>query len=588
MEAVAIDLDAISAIGGASTAPFAEVYVRLTKLEHIHLVMEARSWKSLHQRAVGRLQQLQDSTRRFVVQLGEHAEQREAVWHATLALAQEASKQREAVLLTELDLAHAKVRDLQQRLFGRKSERSKGSSELRPQAGVKPASRGQRCGAPGHGRKMLAHLPERIETVGLDSPQCPACGQALADFPGTEDSEVLEIEVKAYRRLIRRRRYRPSCQCGCMPGIVSAPAPCRLIERGKFGISVWAGVLLDKYLYGRPSHRLLQDLGHHGLDMSPGTLTGALHTIAPMFAPAVDAMLAKLRSEQHWHADETRWAVFVPVDGKRGYRWYLWVYHSASVVHYVLDASRSAQVVEDELGEVACGIISCDRYSAYKKFARLHPKFLLAFCWAHQRRDFLELANAHPQLLAWATTWVDAIAQIYRRNDRRLSHPMGSPQYAEHDIALRRALQDMTEERAGALSQATLAEPALKVLRSMDRHWAGLLVFVDHPAVPMDNNIAERAHRTPVVGRKNFYGSGSLWSGQLAAAMYTLLMTVKLHKINPRTWLLAYLQACCDAGNRAPSDIRAFLPWAMTAPELAVMRACPKASSPALEGVDSS
>ena len=173
MEAVAIELDAIAAIGGASTAPFAEAYVRLTKLEHIQLVMEARSWKSLHQRAVGRLQQLQDSTRRFVVELGERAEQREAAWHATLALAQEASRQREAALLAELDEAHAKVRDLQQRLFGRKSERSKGASELRPQAGLKPASRGQRYGAPGHGRKMLAHLPERIETVGLDSPQCP-------------------------------------------------------------------------------------------------------------------------------------------------------------------------------------------------------------------------------------------------------------------------------------------------------------------------------------------------------------------------------------------------------------------------------
>jgi len=46
---------------------------------------------------------------------------------------------------------------------------------------------------------MLAHLPERIETVGLNSPQCPACGEALDEFPGTEDSEVLEIEVKAYR-----------------------------------------------------------------------------------------------------------------------------------------------------------------------------------------------------------------------------------------------------------------------------------------------------------------------------------------------------------------------------------------------------
>ena len=124
---------------------------------------------------------------------------------------------------------------------------------------------------------------------------------------------------------------------------------------------------------------MLQDLGHHGLDMSPGTSAGGLQALAPLFEPLAGAMLAKLRSEQHWHADETQWAVFVPVDGKVGHRWYLWDYHSASVVHYVLDPSRSAQVVEDELGEVAFGIISCDRYSAYKKFARLHPTFLLAF-----------------------------------------------------------------------------------------------------------------------------------------------------------------------------------------------------------------
>ena len=71
-------------------------------------------------------------------------------------------------------------------------------------------------------------------------------------------------------------------------------------------------------------------------------------------------MLAKLRSEQHWHANETRWAVFVPREGKVGHRGYLWVYHSPSVAHYVLDSPRSARVIEDELGEVACGIISCD------------------------------------------------------------------------------------------------------------------------------------------------------------------------------------------------------------------------------------
>ncbi len=133
----------------------------------------------------------------------------------------------------------------------------------------------------------------------------------------------------------------------------------------------------------------------------------------------------------------------------------------------------------------------------------------------------------------------------------------------------------MVSQRGTELADPKLAQPAAKVLQSMENHWAGLTVFVDHPWVPMDNNVAERAVRTPVVGRKNFYGSGSLWSGQLAATMYSLLMTAKLWKLNARTWLSAYLQACADAGNRAPPDINAFLPWAMDAERLAAMRACP-------------
>ena len=582
----------LEAVSQAQAVPFDSEYVTLTKREHIELVMDARYWRSQHERAVSRQLQREASYKRFVFELREHAGQREVRLRAEMALAQAQAEHRETALRGELDFAQAKVRDLQQRLFGRKSERSKGASEQQPGSAGQPVRCGQRRGAPGHGRKMLAHLLKRIQTTRLDAPQCPACGEALNEFPGIEDSEVLEIEVKAYRRVIRRQRYRPSCQCVCMPGIVTAPAPCRLIERGKFGVSVWATVLLDKYLYGRPSHRLLQDLGQHGLAMAPGTLAGGLQTLAPLFEPLEAAMLAKLRSEQHWHADETRWAVFVPVEGKIGQRWYLWVYHSPSVVHYVLDPSRSARVVEQELGEVACGIISCDRYSAYKKFARLHPTFVLAFCWAHQRRDFLELGNEYPPLLPWAMAWVDAIVQLYRLNEQRVLVLTGSAEYVMHDTALPEALNDMAQRRSKALSEATLCEPAAKVLRSMDRHWAGLMVFVDHPAVPMDNNAAERAHRTAVIGRKNFYGSGRQWSGQLMATMYTVLMTVKLCKLNPRTWLLAYLQACCAAGNRAPTELRALLPWTMTALELAAMRACPlgvvTADTPAIEGLDTS
>ena len=77
----------------------------------------------------------------------------------------------------------------------------------------------------------------------------------------------------------------------------------------------------------------------------------------------------------------------------------------------------------------------------------------------------------------------------------------------------------------------------------------------------MDNNTAERAQRGPVVGRKNYYGSGAVWAGRLAAMMFSLLQTLCLWQLNPRSWLTAYLTACAEAGGEVPEDVDRFLPW---------------------------
>ena len=97
---------------------------------------------------------------------------------------------------------------------------------------------------------------------------------------GTEDSEVLEIEVKAHKRRIHRKRYKPSCQCP-LPKIITAPGPAKLIPKGRYGVSVWVQILLDKYCFLRPTHRLLEDLRTYGLDLSLGTVTGGLKKLAP-------------------------------------------------------------------------------------------------------------------------------------------------------------------------------------------------------------------------------------------------------------------------------------------------------------------
>lgn len=535
-----------------SPKPFDREWVTLTKREHIELVMQAKQWKSLHERAVRRLE-LADKRHQF-------------------ELAQ--SRQREYRLKGELENAQAQIRDLRQRVFGAKTEQSNSINALTHSSGVVGRPRGQQRGRPGHGRTRLARLPAKVQELASQA-CCPRCGLGLVEFAGTQDAEVLEIEVKAYRRIVRRHRYRPRCRCGCLPGIVTAAPPAQLIARGKLGVSIWVEALLSKFIYGQPSRRLLQDWNDLGLNISQGTLTDGLRCLLPMFAPLVQAGLAQLRRGPHWHADETRWEVFEELDGKLGHRWYLWVFKSATVVCFVLDPSRSAKVPGATLQGVSQGILSVDRYAAYRKFVRQTPGVSLSICWAHQRRDFLRLANDHPALWDWAMGWVEQIAQLYRLHALRREHYDSATDQATFiasDRQLRELIGSMDIGCQTSVSDEQLAAPARKVLRTMRAYWPGLVLFLDHPWLDLDNNAAERALRPAVVGRKNFYGSGSQWSGQLAATMMSLLNTVKLWGLNPRLWLTSYLQASAQAGGRAPDDWARFVPWQMDERQLAAMR----------------
>ena len=176
-------------------------------------------------------------------------------------------------------------------------------------------------------------------------------------------------------------------------------------------------------------------------------------------------------------------------------------------------------------------------------------------------RDFVGVGKSWSELTPWALSWLRRIRHVYQVNRERLPHPLGSAKFQEQDALLRQAVEAMRGQAAEELSDPQLRQPCRKVLESLQAHWTGLLRFVDDPRIPMDNNASERAGRGPAVARKNFYGSGSLWSGQLAAAMFSLLATLTHWKLNPRLWLTWYLESCASAGGKAPEDIQPFLPW---------------------------
>jgi transposase len=481
--------------------------------------------------------------------------------------------EREALLKAEIERLHALVRLREQQLFGRKTETAAATEPAVPRATPTDLPtrrpRGQQPGKPGPKRRDYSHLPAVPEDHELPPEQCRCarCGQPFDDFPGTEDAIILEVDVRAHRRVIRRRRYRPTCSCAAHPGIVTAPPPPRLIPKSILGISIWVNLLLDKYLFYRPTYRLLADWATLGLDLSLGTVTDGLRHLVPLFEPVYEALVRRSQMQSLWHADETRWLVFVILEGKVGYRWYLWVFHSAEVVVFVLAAGRSHDVPEEHFGPVeGRGILVVDRYKAYQAIDKVKSGLIvLAFCWAHVRRDFLSLARSWPDQEGWALDWVAQIGTLYHLNDERLKVRDDAAAFAVADGALRAAVTSFGDRGEEQLREADIHPARRKVLESLGDHWTGLTVFVEHPEVPMDNNTAERSERGPVVGRKNYYGSGSVWSGRLAAMQFSLFQTLCLWGLNPRLWLTAYLTACAEAGGRAPENVNRFLPWNLTA-----------------------
>ena len=156
--------------------------------------------------------------------------------------------------------------------------------------------------------------------------------------------------------------------------------------------------------------------------------------------------------------------------------------------------------------------------------------------------------------------WLERISSIYRLNKARLAVLDQPELFARAQAELEAAIAGMARVIETELADPGLLPAQKEVLVSAVKHWAGLTVFVDNPAAPLDNNHAERLLRTVALGRKNYYGSFAAWSGQLAAICLSIMQTAKLNGLKPVAYLTYYLDECAKAGG-APADLDPFLPW---------------------------
>ncbi len=488
---------------------------------------------------------------------------------------------REKKLKQTVKEQEGQIRDLRNRLFGKKSEKKSSSKdESKSKSSDPKRPRGQQPGSKGHGRTDRPDLPQKKEPVNFpEVPICSKCGEAYIPDESKE-AEIIEVEVKAHTRKIIRCCMKKGCSCKGVPNTITAPMPPKVIPKSPYGISIWEAVLLTKFHYCQPTNRLLNQYGELGSPISPGSIAGGLNRLKELFQPVYDALYSHQMTEDRFHNDESSWKVFESLDGKVGNRWWLWVSRSTSVVFFQIAPGRGTDVPVGHFKNIKHQkiIIVCDRYSVYKSLAKQLAFIILAFCWAHVRRDFLDAGKKYPDLEEWVLSWVEKIGELYHINnlrskefDQKLPIQWQPVSFKEQHEKLVEKMDAIAEERDVFIETHNPDDPdsdllsnvKYKILTSLQNHWEGLSVFVDHPEVPMDNNKGERSIRNPVTGRKNFYGSGSLWSSQLAAIMFSIFQTMVLCGLNCNHWLRSYLTACAENHGKAPDDLSSFLPWKM-------------------------
>ena len=453
---------------------------------------------------------------------------------------------------------------LSKALFGSRSEKQKKRGTGR--------KRGQQRGAPGHGRTQRPNLREKRERRNppKDARVCSCCGKPYV-ANGEHSTSVFEIEVKAHKRTITRPRWRRGCDCPSSPLEVTAPPLARLFPGTLYGTGFWARFLFEHCACFRPLGRVAAWYADQGLTISPGTLADSQKRFVPLFEPVAAAILAHQNRMAVRHADETGWRVQEFRETGGSSRAWLWTSVSRDTVYYLIDRSRSAEVAKILFGDTACIVyVVCDRYSAYRKLAReLGGKVILCWCWSHQRRDFIECTAGHVRLSRWCERWISRIAEIYRLNEARLEHydPALKTQTPAFDAAqdeLKTALDRLFADAGAELADLPKKARKAKALRSLLRHREGLCVFLDNPQVSMDNNLAERVLRGPVIGRRLSFGSNSEKGAEFTAIMYSVVGTLSMNGIDVLRWLEAWLKACAKNGGKAPDDLSPWLPWSMS------------------------
>jgi len=407
---------------------------------------------------------------------------------------------------------------------------------------------------------LPAHLPRIEQLVDVEDRTCPACAGALHRI-GEDVAERLDVIPAQFRVLVVRR---PKYACrACQEVVVQAPAPARLIEGGLPTEATVAHVVVAKYADHLPLYRQAQIYARQGIELDRSTLADWTGRAAFLLRPLHARLLEKLKASPKLFADETTAPVLDPGRGrtKTGQLWAYarddrpWGGPDPPGAAYVYAPDRTSERPVQHLAGFS-GVLQVDGYAGYRKLASGNA-VTLAFCWAHVRRKFYELAAAGSAPIAMEA--IQRIKSLYEieadirgrpANERRDERQARSRPLIE-------ALEPWLKARLETLSQKSKLAEAIRYALG---RWEGLTRFLDDGRIEIDSNIVERAVRPLALGRKNHLFAGSDGGAEHWAVLASLIETCKLNDVDPEAYLADVVTRI--VGGHPMSRLDELLPWA--------------------------
>ena len=422
------------------------------------------------------------------------------------------------VLIAIIAELQAVIARLEKRIVQLEGQAKPANSRRMP--GLKPNAKADRKPAPPKGpRKPRPHGFARARMTPTRQVEhvvehCPDCGTQMSGGWTHRTREVIELpQVPAeVTEHVYVARICPGCRRRCLP-----PTQLDGVVMGKQRLGVnLLSLIATLREEGRLPIRNVQwylDTVHQ-LRLSVGAIVSAIHRTAQRAQPAVAGIVDRIRASPVVHADETGWR-------QSGANGYVWTF-STPTERYFLRRGRGKAVVDEALSDAFSGVLVSDFYAAYHHYDGPKQR-----CWAHLLRDIHDLRTLYPDDTPLAK-WADAVLELYRRA-RACTHPQAKR---------RRTAQLALERRLLALCQPFLDDPSAtqaKLCRRIERHIKELFVFVAEPAVPADNNAAERSLRHLVISRKISGGTRSELGTDSKMTLASLFGTWRVQGLNPLT-----------------------------------------------------